>query len=316
MKKPTFYFHASQNPNLGGMASMTLYEGKRVKRAVSYTIINNRQTGEFHHDSVTFKAYKRTKNDAPWEEKNSLTLANNNDQELTKALDFLNRCRQTPTWGDSGEYALYPEETPAPKAASATTSLESQLAASAQEGLKALMGMDKAHFDKLQKLVAIATYREGLERFLELLHQRASAGAFFAFFESHLWVLGLGFHQVQLNPLGLSSCLEAKGSSERLTLYWVVDLDALFEGNLPSSELNAHLVQAQDILMQMSSEIPQTPIELKLLGGQIPAEEQAMLQRLNRHFKDIEVVSLNGLYEQAKTVLSQKQREAKSAWDS
>lgn len=76
------------------MASQTLYEGQRVKREVSYTQIKDRNTGAFHHDAVTFKTWRKSKTQ-PWklDPAASVTLAENNQGELSKALEWIQQHR-------------------------------------------------------------------------------------------------------------------------------------------------------------------------------------------------------------------------------
>lgn len=103
---PHFHVHKSRhNPDIEGVSSMALYEGKRVKRDISYTVIRDRNTGAFHHDSVSLKTFRKRK-DKPWklDESSSITLSEDKDGELTKVIEFLQTCRGQDL--EEGNYSL------------------------------------------------------------------------------------------------------------------------------------------------------------------------------------------------------------------
>lgn len=89
-----FQYHKSKfNPDVEGTATQVLYEGKRVRRTVSYTSIRSRNTGEFHHDCVSFKTYQKSGEEWKLKPSSSITLSNDKNEELSQAVHFIQACR-------------------------------------------------------------------------------------------------------------------------------------------------------------------------------------------------------------------------------
>jgi hypothetical protein len=46
-------------PDLDSLHSVTLKDGPQARKEAKYTVIRNRHTGDFHHDVVTIKTYRK-----------------------------------------------------------------------------------------------------------------------------------------------------------------------------------------------------------------------------------------------------------------
>jgi hypothetical protein len=46
-------------PDLDSLQSVTLKDGPQARKEAKYTVIRNRHTGDFHHDVVTIKTYRK-----------------------------------------------------------------------------------------------------------------------------------------------------------------------------------------------------------------------------------------------------------------
>ncbi len=88
-------------PDLNGIKSTVLVRGPRVCKEVKYTKILNRHTGEVHHYALTLQTLRNKKGEWGYDEKNTITLSSEGDDEIQKLIDFLTVVR--------GE--IVPEET-------------------------------------------------------------------------------------------------------------------------------------------------------------------------------------------------------------
>jgi hypothetical protein len=76
-------------PDLGTVESVILKDGPRVRKEASHAIILNRHTGEFHHDAVSIKTFRKQKEVWSEDTKHTISLSSEDDDEIQKLLDFL-----------------------------------------------------------------------------------------------------------------------------------------------------------------------------------------------------------------------------------
>ena len=71
-----------QNPDLETIRSVILKEGPRSRKQASHVIILDRNTGEFHHEAITIKTFK--KRQGAWSEDadHSITLSSEGEDEI------------------------------------------------------------------------------------------------------------------------------------------------------------------------------------------------------------------------------------------
>ena len=80
---------ARKHPDLQRVRSLVLREGPRSKVELLYTVIQNRHTGEYHHDAVSIKSFEKTKGEWKQEPKKSITLESDATDELQTLVDFV-----------------------------------------------------------------------------------------------------------------------------------------------------------------------------------------------------------------------------------
>ena len=72
----------SKFPDLENINTTILREGPRSRTELKYTRIKSRHTGEFHHDSLTIKSYKKLKSEWQTEPTKSISLSGGDSDEL------------------------------------------------------------------------------------------------------------------------------------------------------------------------------------------------------------------------------------------
>lgn len=90
-----------KNPDLQGIQECVLKDGPQAYKVATYWTIRNRHSGQPHHQSLKLETFKRTKARG-WERKpeNSISLDNENDDEVQKLFDFLATLTHIKSEGD------------------------------------------------------------------------------------------------------------------------------------------------------------------------------------------------------------------------
>src|SRR5262245_42835613 len=68
-------FDQQRFPDLGGLQSVILKDGPQARREAKYTVIHNRHTGDFHHDVVTIKTYRKRQGEWREDVEHTVTLS-------------------------------------------------------------------------------------------------------------------------------------------------------------------------------------------------------------------------------------------------
>lgn len=76
-------------PDLGSLQSVTLKDGPQARKEAKYTVIHNRHTGDFHHDVVTIKTYRKRQGEWREDVEHTVTLSGEGEDEIRKLLEFL-----------------------------------------------------------------------------------------------------------------------------------------------------------------------------------------------------------------------------------
>jgi hypothetical protein len=95
-----------QNPDLETIRSVILKEGPRSRKQASYVIILDRSTGEYHHDAITIKTFKKRKGEWGEDVEHSITLSSDGEDEIQKLLDFLAAARSGSIPKASGDFVV------------------------------------------------------------------------------------------------------------------------------------------------------------------------------------------------------------------
>jgi hypothetical protein len=76
-------------PDLGSLQSVILKDGPQARKEAKYTVIRNRHTGDFHHDVVTIKTYRKRQGEWREDVEHTVTLSGEGEDEIRKLLEFL-----------------------------------------------------------------------------------------------------------------------------------------------------------------------------------------------------------------------------------
>jgi Shedu protein SduA, C-terminal len=76
-------------PDLSSLQSVILKDGPQARKEAKYTVILNRHTGDFHHDVVTIKTYKKRQGEWREDVEHTVTLSGEGEDEIRKLLEFL-----------------------------------------------------------------------------------------------------------------------------------------------------------------------------------------------------------------------------------
>src|SRR5437868_6598140 len=76
-------------PDLDVVQSVVLKDGDRVRKEAKYTVIVNRNTGELHHNQLALKTVKKLKAGEVEDELHSVTISDEDGDEIQALLDFL-----------------------------------------------------------------------------------------------------------------------------------------------------------------------------------------------------------------------------------
>ena len=94
--------NSKKHPDLQRVRSLVLREGPRSKVELTFTIIQDRHTKEYHHDALAIKSYKKIK--GVWQPEPTKSIGLNSDKidELGTLIDFIqvNRTGSVPEKND------------------------------------------------------------------------------------------------------------------------------------------------------------------------------------------------------------------------
>ena len=85
---------------------MTLKDGPQARKEAKYTVIRNRYTGDFHHDVVTIKTYRKRQGEWREDVEHTVTLSGQGEDEIRKLLEFLLSARTRLAPADVSKFIL------------------------------------------------------------------------------------------------------------------------------------------------------------------------------------------------------------------
>ena len=110
MKVQVKKYDPSERPNLSTECTITLKDGPRVRRIAKHLVVLDQHTGLYHHDTITIKSYKRTKDVSTLIQERSIAL----DGDETKTIiDYISSIRESTIPLKTGAYHLMPSYKPA-----------------------------------------------------------------------------------------------------------------------------------------------------------------------------------------------------------
>lgn len=96
----------SCNPDIETVNSVLLKDGPKVRKQASLSIIIDRSTGEFHHDAITIKTFKKKKGEWGFDLGHSITLSSEEEDEIQKLMDFVAAARSGSVPKESGDFVV------------------------------------------------------------------------------------------------------------------------------------------------------------------------------------------------------------------
>ena len=193
--------------DLGGIASVTLREGPRGKKLARWMTIKNRHTGEVHHHALTIETGKKRQGTWELDDKRSVTLSDDEVDEIGRLLDFARRSRGEPDPATAVRAGLAAvaeglEGLPSADRAALLGELLGLLAGD-REGLKRLARVAKGHPTGLAGVSAAldyGRYARALDDLEALLEADAEPPALRRVLGAHPWLVGLD-HAVRVEPI-------------------------------------------------------------------------------------------------------------------
>lgn len=294
--------------NVQGAQREVLYTGKRVKREIQYVRVHNHRTGEFHHDSIALKTYRRKNADSDWEQDDSsgFSLSENHEGELSKALAFVARCR-----GESLPTAPAVPSGPEDLTLLSAEALKARMTALLQSPLPPLQ--------QSQLMFTVATYRKALKGLHQLLKAPTQpAERLFTFFKAYPELLlqctamfatrGLPPHTLGFkHPLTGQVQWVCCGSYQQGPLF---QLNTQCSTWVPTELLNTTLGELSYELRSLSFE--RTP-EILVLVGDTPDADQASALAVFQQHQRYRVMSYTQLLAQSTAHLKTLQEQLKQS---
>ena len=183
--------------DLERVASMTLREGPRGKKLARWMTIKNRHTGAVHHHALTIETGKKRQGTWELDDKRSITLSDDEVDEIGHLMDFVRRSRGEPdataaVRAGLADVARALEDLPVGDRAALLGELLGLLAGD-REGLKRLAKIAKGHPTGLAGVAAALDFgrsMKALEHLERLIGERAEAPALRRLLGEHPWLVG------------------------------------------------------------------------------------------------------------------------------
>lgn len=97
---------AEKFPDLTQVNNVVLMDGPRARKEAKYSAIKDRNTNEYHHDAVTIVTWRKKREWSEIDEKHTVTLDSDGEDEIQKLLTFLQAVRQGSIAEGSGRYVV------------------------------------------------------------------------------------------------------------------------------------------------------------------------------------------------------------------
>lgn len=271
--------------NVQGVQREVLYTGKRVQREIQYVRVHNHKTGAFHHDSIALKTYRKSaKTDWTLDEKSSISLSENHEGELTRAIDFIARCR-------GNDKAI---ESPSPTRHSETADQAIDLLSSGplKQRMAAALQSPPQDLKQAFLLLEVAQYRQALKGFHHLLKQtEQTADQLFAFFKANPELISQTQHTMYTEALPPHSLCFKDPLYDHYTLFHL----GAYQAQAPLFELNSNC-SAWVPTAALSTTLGELSYELQALN--LPPSQVSIHVFLGDIAHDIEQQKALALYQQ------------------
>ncbi len=314
--------------DLDQVSSVTLREGPRGKKLARWMTIKNRHTGAIHHHSLTLETGKKRQGSWELDEKRSITLSDDEVDEIGRLVDFVRRSRgepdpQTVVRAELATIAQALDNLPTGDRASLLGELLGLLAGD-REGLKRLARIAKHHPTGLAGVAAAldyGRYARALDQLEALLAEGAEPPALRRLLGEHPELLGSGHgEQLETHIPGsdehddvlarrtadgrlelvlfaspLAQALDAGAEPDRGHRPGLALADALGRLALDLAALGAERAAAGEVGVHRRARI--------VLGRDGDPAHQAALRQFNDNLRGIEVLSYDALVRTGQRVL-------------
>jgi hypothetical protein len=202
-------------PDLDNIRSVVLKQGPRSIKEAKYATIVSRHTGEVHHYALTLQTLRKTKNEWAFDEKHTINLSSEGDDEIQKLIDFLHSVRSGSIPAATSEYLVVP----APEDVGDRRAVREILTNLSSEGKAQLVAdvleraagdarllnvlleravRDPQLFAEAAAALNLATYRAALEELTRLINSadRVPESAFQSLLTENPWMFGSEYSEL------------------------------------------------------------------------------------------------------------------------
>lgn len=95
-----------QHPDLERVQSVILKDGPKAKKEALYLTVVNRHTGEVHHHQLTIKTLRTKAGQWSDDEKNTISISDEHEDEIGRLLDFLLAAHQGYGDAEASDYVV------------------------------------------------------------------------------------------------------------------------------------------------------------------------------------------------------------------
>lgn len=199
--------------DLDAVDSVVLREGPRSRKIARLIAIKNRHTQAFHHHALTIESGKKRQGSWELDDKRSVTLSNDDADEIGRLVDFIQGARTAQDQGLKDHYVVVPSgptlegrEAVANALKALTTGDQAALLVELtgllggdREGLRRLAKMAKAQPEGLEGIAAAINYgrfMQALEQLKQLIEEDAKEQEFQRLLGEHPWIFGSEYSEL------------------------------------------------------------------------------------------------------------------------
>ena len=342
-----------QQPDLQLVDSCMLKAGPRVRKVAEHWVIVDRNTGAVRHHKITIKTYRRAGDSWPVESERSISLDNQQGDEIGALRAFLSALEHPSLPQVTGDYLIVPlgrsrEDGAALARAFANLSSEAggsalargvlQLAADpdALEAFAHVAADDPEEARLTVAAINVVIFRRALDELRRLIETGANEAAFQRLLEQHDWMFGTEYSELldrrhwtrdQQQDFVLRRTVD--GYIEVVEINTALGGQPLFVRDpsrdvlFPRRELSAALGQVLSYIEELEADRDSIlrrdgedvhKVRAKVIIGRDGAREQVeALRRLNGHLHRVEILTFDQLLRVAERVLECLARDMRHA---
>lgn len=329
------------NPSIPLVDSVILSNSPKVYKQASHFIIIDSHTGTTHHHAIKIETYKKTKDGAVLDEKHTIHVDDEDEDEISRLATFLCSARNLPT--ASGDYLIVPIGSDRLKRQAISQVVNAISTSDKVSSIAELLLQVRGNPELLQLLAKrisenpqaskeataafnFARFTAAVEKLEELIEKDGLEREFQAHLAEHPWMFGSEYSEnlkrrnwtrdeqqdfmVRRTVDGYLEMIEIKTPLAGKSLF---RYDGSHKTHYPSPELSEVLGQVTHYLEKLDADRVSikfkdgedvNKIRAKIIIGHNEGEEQQhALRRLNGHLHRIEILTFDQLLQIARQVV-------------